>query len=178
MALYSRAMDLRLAMPTPMHALAPAAVEAVESMRLDGHARKVERRVSSLVTTHGHQRVKPHNAPPSAGYRTVKRLAEAKGFTVTEYRSATGHALQGVRGDVGFRAYWHWGKTAGATWHEREARWTLVDDPRPVKVNATARVGLKGYRAAGIGHVHLHLLAAPWGMSINVTELEARLEAS
>jgi len=170
MPLYARAMDLKLAMPARPDTFEPAALEAVERMRVRVEAPAVE-----IATLHGNP--KPHTGRPPAGYARVKRLAEAAGFTVTEYTSRTGHALQGRRGDIGFRATWQWGKTTGATWHEREARWTLVADTRPIGMDARKHVGLKGKRAAGMGVTRLALLAAPWGLPINVTELEKRLSA-
>lgn len=175
MPLYTRLMDHHVAMPTPRHALDPGAIEAVEMHRSLGYAKTVDRIMSRLVTRHGRPRIRVHDAPPSAGYARVKRLAEENGWKVTEYRSLTGHALQGRRGDLGFRAYWQWGKTTGASWHEREARWTLVADDRPVKMDKVARVGLKGYRSAGVGTTHLKLIATPDGLPINVTELEKRI---
>lgn len=171
-------MDLRVAQPIPAHALTPAAEEARLAMRSYGHKRKVEHTMSRLVTKHGHVRVIPHNAPPPAAYRRVKALAEAHGFTVTEYRSTTGHALQGRRGDLGFRAVWQWGRTKGASWHERTARWTLVADDRPIKMNERDHVGLKGYRSKGMGTTRLKLLATPDGMPLNLTALEERLRES
>lgn len=178
MALYSRAMDLGLAMPTRPDTLTPGAIEAVEAMRAAGRELIAERAISSLVTVHGHRRIVPHSGKPPAALVRVRNLAESKGWTVKAYESPTGHALQGRRGDLGFRAMWQWGKTAGCTWHEREPRWTLIDDPRPVKMNTRDHVGLKGYRSEGMGRVRLHLLAAPWGLPINVTTLEERLAAS
>ena len=179
MALYSRAMDLGLAKPTPAHTLTPGALEAVESMKRLGHEKRLERAVTSLVTSlvtkHGRTRIVPHSGKPPAAYVRVKRLAEANGWTVTEYESITGHALQGRKGDLGFRAMWQHGKTAGATWHERTPRWTLERDPRPPGVNKLTRTGLKGKRPAGMGEIHLKLLGAPWGLPINVTTLEERL---
>lgn len=178
MALYARAMDLKLSKPMPAHALTPEAEEARLMMRSYGYARHVERIIVSLVTKHGHRRIRYHDAPPPAAYRRVKALAEAHGFTVTEYRSPTGHALQGRRGDLGFRAFWQWGRTTGATWHERTARWMLVDDPRPVKMNERDHVGLKGYRTTGMGRTRLKLLATPDGLPLKLTILEQRIASS
>lgn len=175
MPLYTSLLAYGVAMPTPEHALTPGAEYAREAMRRHGHAKKLERAASSLVTQHGHRRIVPHTAPPPAPYRRVKALAEEHGFKVTEYRSETGHALQGVRGDVGFRAYWQRGKTRGASWHERTARWSLINDTRSIGVNKIARVSLAKHRGAGLGAVHLKLLGTPNGIPINVTELERRI---
>lgn len=171
-------MDLGIAKPAPAHTLTEAAEEARLAMRSYGHHRKVEREMSRLVTKHGHVRVIPYNGPPPAAYRRVKALAEAHGFTVTEYRSVTGHALQGRRGDLGFRAIWQWGRTKGASWHEREARWTLIADDRPIKMNVRDHVGLKGYRSEGMGRTRLKLLSTPDGMPLNLTALEEKLANS
>lgn len=175
MALYSRAMDLGLARPSPAHTLTPGAIEAVEAMRRHGYEKRIDRAVSRLVTKHGHARLVPHSGKPSAGYERVKALAEANGWTVTEYESPTGHALQGRKGDLGFRAMWQWGRTAGASWHERTPRWSLVRDARPPGKNAKTRTGVKGKRPPGVGEIRLALLAAPWGLPLKITELEERL---
>lgn len=172
MSRYSRAMDLKLAKPRRPDTLTPGAIEAVESMRWEARLRRLR-----FVTDHGVPRGSTRDrAPrPPAGYARVKRLAEENGWTVTEYTSRTGHALQGRKGGLGFRATWQWGKTTGASWHERPARWTLVDDPRPIRMNTRDHVGLKGARSEGMGRVHLQLLASPYGIPINVTTLEERL---
>ena len=178
MPLYSSAMDLGLAMPTPAHTLTPGAQDAVERMREAGHEKRRERAVSSLVTAHGHTRIVPYDGPPPAALVRVEALALAHGWKVKRYESPTGHALQGRKGDLGFRATWQRGKTTGATWHERTPRWALVRDDRPVKVNKLARTALEGGRGAGLGEIHLKLLGAPWGMPLNVTTLEGRLKGS
>lgn len=178
MPLYTGLMAYGVAMPTPAHTLTEGAEYAREALRRHGRAQRPDLAHRSLVTQHGPRRIIPYIASPPAPYARVKALAEAHGFTITEYRSETGHALQGVRGDVGFRAYWQRGKTRGASWFERTARWTLVNDTRAVKVNKVARVSLKGYRGAGLGAVHLKLLGTPNGMPLLITELEERLDAS
>lgn len=175
MPLYTHAMDLGLAMPTPPHTLTPGAQAAVERMREAAHERRLDRVVASLVTLHGHARIVPYDAAAPAALVRVERLAVAHGWSVKRYRSITGHALQGRKGDLGFRASWQHGKTTGASWHERTPRWSLVRDDRPVKVNKLARTALEGGRGAGLGEIHLKLLGAPWGMPLNVTTLEARL---
>jgi len=165
-------MDLKLAMPRRPDTMTPGALDAVERMRHAGIDRRVDAEVARLVTTHK-PLLKP-DAPPAALVK-LHLLAVAHGWTVTRYESPTGHALQGRRGDLGFRAYWQYGKTTGASWHERKARWTLIDDPRPVGMNTRDRVGLKGSRSEGMGRVRLQLLAAPWGLPLNVSELSERI---
>ena len=175
MPLYNRAMDLKLAMPRRPDTMTPGALEGVERMKWAAEMRRLR-----FITDHGVPRGSTRDRPakPSAGYVRVKRLAEEHGWTVTEYTSRTGHALQGRKGELGFRATWQWGKTTGATWHELTPRWTLVDDPRPIKMNVRDHVGLAGSRSEGLGRVHLKLLATPYGLPINVTTLEQRLESS
>lgn len=175
MALYTHAMDLGLAMPRAAHTLTPGALEAVESMRRAGHERRRERVVAALVTDHGHTRIAPHSGKPPAALARVEALALAHGWKVKRYESITGHALQGRKDDLGFRAIWQHGKTRGATWHERTARWSLVRDERPPGVNKLTRTSLKGKRPAGVGEIRLALLGAPWGLPLNVTALEDRL---
>jgi len=172
MARYSRAMDLKLAKPRRPDAMTTGAIEAVERMRFEAWLRRL-----SFVTDHGVPRGSTRDRPvkPPAGYVRVKRIAEENGWTVSEYTSRTGHALQGRKGDLGFRAFWQWGKTTGATWHELTPRWTLVDDPRPIRMNTRDHVGLKGARSEGMGRVRLALLASPYGLPLNVTTLEERL---
>lgn len=172
MARYSRAMDLKLALPRRPDTLTPGAIEAVERMRWEGRLRRLR-----FVTSHGVPKGSTRDRParPPAGYVRVKRIAEEHGWTVTEYTSRTGHALQGRKGELGFRAMWQWGKTTGATWHELTPRWTLIDDPRPIRMNTRDHVGLKGARSEGMGRVRLTLLASPYGLPINVTTLEERL---
>lgn len=158
--------------PIPVHAQQAGALEAVEAMRrISARRFDVDAEIANLVTKRLVKK-RPRDLP------TVRRIAEEHGWTVKEYESETGHALQGRLGDLGFRATWQYGKTTGATWHERAPRWALVADNRPVGVNALTRTGLKGKRSAGMGTTRLELLAAPWGIPLNVTTLIERLEAS
>jgi hypothetical protein len=163
------AIGLEFARPIPTHALTDGARAAVARMAA---RRRMELDLTADV---GNPPIVPHSGKPPADLARIERLAIAAGFTVTRYESVTGHALQGVRGDVGFRAYWQHGRTRGATWHERRARWVIVDDPRPIKMNVRDSVGLKGYRSEGMGRQRLKLVASPAGMPLNVTDLEKRL---
>lgn len=160
---------LEFARPVPSHALTPGALAAVARMR---HARALD-----LTTDVGNPRVIPHSGKPPTALVRMERLAVAAGFTVSRVESVTGHALQGRRGDEAFRAYWQHGRTRGATWHERKARWALVEDRREIRVDKVAKTGLKGARSAGMGGVRLVLLAAPWGLPLSITELEERLSS-
>jgi hypothetical protein len=165
------------ARPIPVHAQRPEALAAVARMRTAADAERRARVVAGLVTGHGRPAMRAYRKPPPAGYERVKRLAEENGWTVTEYTSPTGHALQGRRGELGFRAFWHHGKTVGATWHEKRERWALITDDREVKMNTRDRVGRAGYRTEGVDRIHLSLLATPHGLPINVTTLEERISA-
>lgn len=179
MALYSRAMDLGLALPTPAHALTEAAEEARETMRRQARARRLERTVSSLVTEHGHTREPDRGPVPKAALATAK-LARAHGFDVIERETLTGYAVEGAHEErrVGFRAYWSDGKTDGGTWHELGPdRYTLIDDTRPIGKDKVALVGLKGKRAPGVERVHLKLIATRRGIPFGITEIERRIRA-
>jgi hypothetical protein len=164
------AMHPDIAKPRPAHTM----TEAAE------YARAAQRRVAAektevpLVTEHQRPIVEYDGGVPAAAKR-LGALAERHGWEVKLYLNATGCALQGTRGDLGFRAYWVRGKTNGATWHERKARYTHIEDPRDVKVNERDRVGIKGYRSPGMGTTRLQLVASPYGLPLNVTELEKRI---
>lgn len=178
MALYSSAMDLGLAMPTPAHALTPAALAAVETMRAYGKARTRERFVTSLVTEHGHKRPEPFDgAIVPAGAKTLLKRAEDAGMTAQIVEHAEGCTVEAydlARG-VAFRAHWHRGKTLGASWHEARDRYTLVHDARPAGVNKLTRTGIEGKRAPGLDAIHLEALALRTGLPLNITELTKRV---
>ena len=181
MALYNRAMDLRLAKPTPSHALTPAALEAVESMQRYGHERRLERAVSSLVTKHGHERAEPYDGPlvPAAA-RTTERKAKAAGFETTMHETPAGCSLHGVHRErgVGFAAHWRRGKTAGGTWHERREMWKLVDiSSRPIGVDAKTKLTKAKHRRDANDRTRLVLVASPRGVPYNITELTERIES-
>lgn len=179
MPLYANAVDLRLAMPTPAHALTPAALAAVDAVRASGHAKRLDAAVSSLATEHGHVGVIPYDGPrvPAAAKKILEH-AEAKGMRAHILETSTGCVVEAIdvtRG-VAFRAYWERGRTTGAAWHEAQDRYRLVDDPRPVGVNAKTKTGLARKRCAGMDRIHLTMTAARAGMPCNVTEIERRLE--
>ena len=179
MALYSRAMDLGLAMPTPAHALAPGAEAARESMRRLGAEKRVERDVARLVTVHGHARIEPHDGPlvPAAA-RSTQRHAESHGFETAMIETPVGCSLHGIHRErgVGFAAHWHRGKTSGGTWHEREVRWSLVDiSSRPIGVDAKTKLAKARHRHDAGDRTRLVLLAAPYGVPCNITEIEKRI---
>ena len=166
-------------MPTPAHALTPAALEAVESMRRYGHERQRERAVALLVTKHGHKRAIPYDGPlvPAAA-RTTERKAKAAGFETTMHETAAGCSLHGVhrKRGVGFAAHWHRGKTSGGTWHERRETWKLVDiSSRPIGVDQRAKTTKVGCRHDANDKTRLVLTASPRGIPLGITEIERRI---
>jgi hypothetical protein len=174
-------MDLGLAMPTPVHALTPAAEEAREAMRRYGAERLRERIVASLVTKHGHERVEPYNGPlvPAAAKRTQAK-ADAAGFETTMHETAVGCSLHGVHRErgVGFAAHWHRGKTTGGTWHERRELWKLVDiSSRPIGVDAKTKLTKAKCRHDENDRTRLVLVASPRGVPLGITEIERRIAA-
>lgn len=179
MALYSRAMDLGLAMPTPAHALTDAAEEARESMRRYGHEKRLARVVSSLVTEHGHKRVIPYDGGIPRAALATKRKAEAAGFAVELIEYATGCVVQGIHAKrrVGFRAFWERGKTAGGTWHSGgRDRWKLVDiSSRPIGVDSRTKTTKAKHRHDENDRTRLVLVESPRGVSAGITEIERRM---
>jgi hypothetical protein len=173
-------MDLGLAKPPPPDTLTPEAEAAREAVRAHGRARRLEASVALLVTEHGHKRIVPYEGDVvTAAAKTLLRLAESKGMRAQIVKTPTGCAVEGidVKRGVAFRASWERGSTDGATWHEARDRYTLVDDPRPVRVNATTKTALKGGRPAGMGRVHLQQTASRSGLPMNITELTQRVKA-
>lgn len=177
MPLYTRAMDLGLAMPIPPHVFNAPADNGLEAFTA---RRRVERAVRSLVTDHGVPHHTPYDGPTPAASTRLAALARSKGFDVIERRTLDSHIVEGLHDErgVGFRAYWKRGKTDGATWHVRGPDvWTLIHDPRPVAVSKVTRVGLVGKRSPGVGTTHLALVSSARGMAVNITELEKRIRA-
>lgn len=179
MALYTRAMDLGLAMPTPVHALTDGAEEARVAMRRYGYERRLERIISSLVTDHGNPHVEPYDGPlvPAAAKRTQAK-ADAAGFETTMHETAVGCSLHGVHRErgVGFAAHWHRGKTTGGTWHDRKTLWKLVDiSSRPIGVDAKTKLTKAKHRHDVNDRTRLVLVASPRGVPCNITEIERRI---
>lgn len=179
MPLYTGLMDLGIAMPIPVHALTPGAEEARESMRRIGAEKRVERQMSKLVTVRGHARIEPYDGPviPTAA-RSTMRHAESHGFETTMIPTAVGCSLHGIHRErgVGFAAHWHRGKTSGGTWHERDVRWSLVDiSSRPIGVDAKTKLTKAKHRHDAGDRTRLVLVAAPYGVPCNITEIEKRI---
>lgn len=170
--------DHRLARPTPLHALRPGSLAAVERMRAAGSSHRVDRAVAALVRSH------PRPEPVSgeavgkvpAAAAGLASLAASRGFEVRTDHVGDLLVVSGLQAAtrVGFKASWRNGRTIGASWHE-PWRYELVRDDRPVGVNANTRTGLAGKRPAGVGRERLRLVGTPWGQGLNVTALADRL---
>lgn len=172
------------AMPMPLHTLTPEAEDARIAVRRHGYERHIQRVMASIVTNVGRPRAL---APFEGSVVTdnalrLEKVARAAGFTVRLHELARacmveGHRAvtleDGSRSWVGFRAMWIVkvlkGEEAmgagGATWHE-PWRYEMVDDARAVKMDATARTALKGYRTRGQGTRRLSIVASPVGTPI------------
>lgn len=178
-ALYSRAMDLSLAMPTPAHALTPAAEQAREAMQRYGYERRLERIISSLVTDHGNPRRVVYSGGVPAAAKRVEKAASAAGFETMTRKDGETTIIEGLhRGRrVGFRAYWKRGRTAGATWHSGgRDTWRLVDiSDRPIGVDARAKTTKVGCRHDESDRTRLVLVESPRGIPCNITELTERI---
>lgn len=167
------------ARPTPAHALTEGAAAAVATVRREGRGARLDRVMAGIVTEHGN----PRGASPfegevvTAAARRLLRLAEATGWAASLHTLVDRCAVQGRRDDLAFRAYWVEGKADGGTWHEREWRYEMIQDARPVGVNVLTRTGLKGKRPAGVGVVRLQIVGSPLGLPVNITELERRVKA-
>lgn len=178
MPLYADAVDLRLAKPIPAHALTPAALAAVDAVRQAGHTKRLDAVVTSLATEHGHERIEPYSGGVPASAKRVLAAAEAKGMRAHVLVTVAGCVVEAIdvtRG-VAFRASWERGSTKGGSWHEAEDRYTLIDDPRAVGVNAKTKTGLARKRPAGMDRVHRVMIAARAGIPCNLTEIERRLD--
>lgn len=117
--------------------------------------------------------------PVTKAARDLIALAEAHGFECELRTREDRCGVQGIRrrDRVAFRAYWVRGRTIGGSWHE-PWRWTLAPDPRPIKVDATARTGLKNHRSEGMGETRLVNLGSPYGVGVLIGELTKRIEQS
>ena len=179
MALYSRAMDLQLAKPTPSHAFTPAALEAVESMRRLGYERRLDVVVRSLVTDHGNPRRVVYSGGVPAAAKRVEKAASAAGFETMTREDGETTIVEGLhRGRrAGFRAYWKRGRTAGGTWHSGgRDTWRLVDiSDRPIGVDARAKTTRVGCRHDESDRTRLVLVESPRGVPYSITELTERI---
>ncbi len=133
--------------------------------------------IEAMVTEHP----VPYLADPvTASLGTLKRLAESKGMrtevATDDLAKATLRAVHVALG-VGFAMTWERGRPIGGTWHERETRWGMVDDPRPEGVSKVSRLALAKHRGAGLDARHLKYLGGPMGVVRNVTQITALVKA-
>lgn len=173
MALYRSAMDLGLAMPTPVHAQIAQAQREREAAAPRVPA--VAEVVSSLVADHGLPRY--YRGPVPRNARALVALAEAVGFETKILEHRTGCRVEGYNAGkrLGFTATWERGRAKGATWNT-PWRYGIVDDRRPVGVNAKTRTALARKRGAGMGTTRLAILGSPWGLATTHSELTTRLQ--
>ena len=61
-----------------------------------------------------------------------------------------------------------------ATWHE-PWRYELIDDTRPIAIDARSHTGKVGYRSLGMGTQRMSITGTPWGIGIGITALTARI---
>lgn len=173
-------MDLRLAIPTPVHVQADAALDAVEAMRRYAWRRRFEREAGMLVADHGNPRVEPWPGdvlPRNA--RALAASAEAKGWRVNIVTLADRATVEGFRGREGFRATWVRGRAYTGSWHEAAYRYALIEDTRPEpKLAALTKTSLANRRPVGVPRVHLTLVGSPSGIPIGVTGVTKRVSES
>lgn len=186
-----------LGIPTPAHALTPAAEDARQSVRRFAHRRALERSAATIVTDHGHAPVEPYTVAewrttksgkkkptgerlpgprPDAASRLLAK-AQAAGWRAHAFETPGNvrTVVEGVRGREAFRAVWHRGRAESATWHEPRHRYALVEDTRPVGVSKLTRVALAGKRPAGVGTTRLAIVASPDGIPLSQAELTKRV---
>lgn len=168
------------AMPIPVHAQTPEALDAVESVRRLGHARRIEAVVSSLVTEHGQPPpIEPYDGPIPAGAKRLLALAESKGWKAHLFETAGREraVVEGVLQRRAFRAVWKHGRAESGTWHEQSFRYAYVDDPRPEPVqDPRTKLSKAKHRPVGVGKIHLAIVGSPVGMSVGVTGVERRVK--
>lgn len=188
--------------PRPTHALTPAALDAVASVRRLGAETRQAALLAELVTNVGNPPPVPYVAAPgfsvrwetgevvhvvtgaekpldpvTAAARRLLALAESRGFTVQLLTTHDSCTVEGHHPDrVGFRAMWKRGASDSATWHE-PWRYEEIDDNRPIGIDARAHTGKVGYRSPGMGTRRLSIVGTPWGIGIGITALTARLRA-
>lgn len=168
-----------LAKPLPYHSLTPAAEQAREAVRHFAHDRGIRRAVASLVTDHGNP-PKParYKGPRPANAEKLAAAARARGFKVNVFETRVRTVVEGFKDPHAFRCTWLRGSAESGTWHERQWRYALVNDPRPVGVDKVAKVGLKGKRGAGLESTHLAIVASPVGVVVGVSEVSKRVSTA
>lgn len=161
-------------MPTPVH----AQIAQAQRERDRGEAPRVPdvaEVVANLVTDHGLPRY--YRGPVPRNARALVALAESAGFETKTLEHRTGCRVEGYNAGkrLGFTATWERGRAKGATWNT-PWRYGIVDDRRPVGVNAKTRTALARKRGAGMGTTRLAILGTPWGLAITHPELTTRLQ--
>lgn len=171
------------AKPLPPHMLTDAAESGRVAMEDYGRRRLLDRVMAQMVTTHGQrsagevgQAYDGQVVTPNA--RSLAALGESAGFEVRVHEMADRCMVEGVDADrrMGFRAWWVRGSADACSWHE-PWRYEERDDPRPIRMDAKKRVGLKGYRSTGMGTRRMVCVGSPQGLPLTYTDLRARLSS-
>lgn len=164
-----------LARPTPAHAVRESSLAAVESMREAARARRLLAEGMTMLTDPGEV---PYDEDPiTSGALSLERLAKSCGFETMIVTGEDWCRVEGLRRAerVGFRATWRRGATTGAAWCT-PWRYELIQDTRPVSIDAKARTGKVGYRSLGMGVERLAIIGSPRGIPLGVTELRERIK--
>lgn len=163
--------------PIPVHALEPSSLAAVEAHRRYAANLALDKELAKLVTDHGVPKVEPYEKDVvTANAAKLAVTAHAAGFEVVTFAFRDACRVEGLHRErrVGFRATWTRGRADGAAWLE-PWRYGLIEDRRPIGVNAKTRTGLARKRAAGIGTTRLTLLGSPYGLPITHATLNERI---
>lgn len=179
MATYIRGHEFVI--PRPLHALTDGALQAVESMRLAGLARTLEREVALIVTKHGAPAASQWVGDPvSRNARALLATALEAGWTAQLLVENDACTVEGYRlapTKVGFRASWLRGSAHAFAWCS-PWRYELIQDDRPIGKDAKALTGKVGYRSPGMGTTRLSLTGSPWGVKITWNEMQARVRSA
>lgn len=167
------------AKPTPVHAQQASSLAAVEAHRRQGVELRLQKDAATIVTDHGRPALVPYDGDVvTRNARALIRQAESAGFEVKLLEFPDACRVEGMhRGRrVGFTVTWTRGRAAGASWH---APWKygIIQDDRPIGVNAKTRTALAGKRGAGMGTTRLTILASPRGLPINHATLNERISS-
>lgn len=115
--------------------------------------------------------------PVASGAVALSTVAVDAGFEIRQTTTHDAVTVEGAHPSLcGFRATWRRGRFLRGSWHA-PWRYALIEDRREVAIDQRARVGKAGYRSPGMGTERLSIVATPWGMSVNLTELKQRIAA-